>query len=197
MLPPIKSLFDAKAVWRERLKSLRDDAAAARPDAARHAARIFLETIDPPDGAVISLYHPMRNELDTKPLLHALVERQLDVALPVVVAKKMPLQFRRYIPGDPLEKGAYGELIPTIAAPEARPDIVVAPLLGFTRAGDRLGYGGGYYDQTLQRLRETGAVTAVGYAFAAQEVDALPVSPLDQRLDWIVTERGAIDCRRN
>ena len=197
VLPPIRSLFDAKAIWRERLKALRKDAAAARPDAADHAARIFLEAIDPPHGAVVSLYHPMRTELDTGPLMSALLERKINIVLPVVIAKKRPLQFRRYSPGDPLEKGVYGERIPADEAPEARPDIVVAPLLGFSRAGDRLGYGGGYYDRTLKSLRQSGAVIVVGYAYGAQEVDGLPVSPLDQRLDWIVTERGAINCRRN
>ncbi len=197
MLPPIKSLFDAKAIWRERLKALRKDAAATRPDAAVHAARNFLETIDPQQGAVVSLYYPIRSELDTEPLLQALIERRVDIVLPVAAKKKTPLQFRRFAPGDALEKGAYGELIPAAAASEARPDIVVAPLLGFSRSGDRLGYGGGYYDRTLKELRHSGSVVAVGYAYAAQEVDGLPASPLDQRLDWIVTERGAIDCRRD
>ena len=191
MKPP----FAPKTIWRERLKLLRSDAAAARPDAARHAARIFLETLDLYDGAVVSLYHPIRDELDTEPLLNALLEREVDVCLPVVVAKRAPLQFRRYRAGDQLEKGPYGERTPTADAAEARPDIVVTPLLGFTRAGDRLGYGGGYYDRTLEFLRESSAVTAVGYGFAIQEVDGLPTSPLDQRLDWIVTERGAINCR--
>jgi len=75
------------------------------------------------------------------------------------------------------------------------PDILVVPLLAFTRAGGRLGYGGGYYDRTLEALRNGGKPLVVGYAFGAQEVDALPLSPLDQPLDWVVTERGAIRCR--
>ncbi len=194
MLPPINSLLDAKALWRERLKPLRREAAAVRPDAPKHAARAFVDALDPRADDIVAVYHPMRSELDTAPLVEALIERGVGVGLPVVEKRKAPLVFRRYEPGDALEKGAYGEKVPAAAAPAARPNIIVVPLLGFTRAGDRLGYGGGYYDRTLRSLRESEAVKAVGFAFAIQEVDALPVSPLDQRLDWIVTERGAFRC---
>ena len=194
MLAPIKTLFDKKAMWRERLKPLRKEAAAARPDAARHATRAFFDAINPGTDDIVSLYYPMRDELDTKPLADALIERGVAIALPVVVKKKSPLVFREFNPGDALVDGAYGEQIPAPDARAVTPTIIVAPLLGFTRAGGRLGYGGGYYDRTLEALRDQRPVTAVGYAFAAQEVDGLPVSPLDQRLDWVVTERGAIRC---
>lgn len=194
MLPPIQSFFDPKTVWRERMKASRKEAAQARPDAARHAARIFLDNIDISDGDVVSLYYPIGTELDTEPLAQALFEREASVALPIVAEKDAPLMFRLYVPGDPLIPGAYGEQIPAETAPEAIPTILVVPLLGFTRQGGRLGYGGGYYDRTLEELRAHGRATAIGYAFAAQEVDELPLTRLDQRLDWIVTERGAIHC---
>ncbi len=113
------------------------------------------------------------------------------LALPVVAAKKAPLVFRRYAPGDALIIGAYGVKTPDENAEEVVPSIVVTPLLAFTRKGGRLGYGGGYYDRTLADLRKTSAVLAIGYGYGAQEVDALPLSPLDQPLDWIVTERKA------
>ena len=86
-------------------------------------------------------------------------------------------------------------MTPPESAEAAMPDIVVAPLVAFDRAGARLGYGGGYYDRTLEALRATRATLAVGYAYGAQEVDVLPLAPLDQRLDWIVAERGAIRAR--
>lgn len=194
MLPGFKTLFNGKSLWRERLKPLRAEAAAAQPDAAKHAARYFLDSFDAGPADIVSLYYPIGDELDTKPLADALLERGVSVALPVVVSKKAPLEFRRFNAGDDLTDGAYGERIPAPGAPTVRPTIVVTPLLGFSTAGDRLGYGGGYYDRTLEGLRDTGAVMAVGFAYARQEVDALPVSPLDQRLDWIVTERGAVRC---
>lgn len=194
MLPPIASFLNPKAVLRERMKGERRAAAKARPDAAVHAAANFMSAIDPREGAVVSLYFPMRDELDTEPLAAALIDKGAKIAFPVVAKKKAPLAFRAYAPGDDLVPGSYGELVPAETAPEATPDILVLPLLAFTRAGGRLGYGGGYYDRTLEALRKSGAPLAVGYAYGAQEVDALPLSPLDQPLDWIVTERGAIKC---
>ncbi|MEZ5891982.1 MAG: 5-formyltetrahydrofolate cyclo-ligase [Parvularculaceae bacterium] len=195
MLPPIATLFDPKAILRERMKAERRAASKARPDAGVHAAANFLRAIARPPGTIVSLYHPMRDEIDTEPLAAALIEEGTSIALPVVAKKKSPLVFRAYAPGDDLVKGSYGELIPAETASEATPTILVIPLLAFTAAGGRLGYGGGYYDRTLEALRKTGRPLAVGYAFGAQEVDALPLSPLDQPLDWIVTERAAIRCK--
>lgn len=194
MLPPIAPMANPKALLRERMKAERRAAAKARPDAAVHAARNFMASIPSPEGAIVSVYYPIKDELDTEPLVAALIEKGARIALPIVARKKQPLTFRRYTPGDALVGGVYGELVPGETAPEVTPAIVVAPLLAFTRAGDRLGYGGGYYDRTLESLRKNGDVLAVGYAYGAQEVDAVPVSPLDQPLDWVVTERAAIKC---
>ena len=72
------------------------------------------------------------------------------------------------------------------------PEVLIVPLLAFDRQGYRLGYGGGYYDRTLERLRARHPVIAVGFAFAAQEVDAVPTEPTDEPLDLIVTETGVI-----
>ena len=72
------------------------------------------------------------------------------------------------------------------------PEILIVPLVAFTRAGARLGYGGGFYDRTLERLRAQGPVLAMGLAFACQRVEAIPVEPFDQPLDLIVTDAGAV-----
>lgn len=192
MFPPIAPFFDPKRVLREKMKAERRAAAKARPDAGRHAAKNFLEAIVVPDGAVVALYHPVRDEIDTAPLAEALAARSVTLALPVVIRRAAPLDFRRYRPGDILVKGAFGVLVPDEKAEALAPDIIVAPLLAFDRMGGRLGYGGGYYDRSLAAQRSGRSVLAVGYAYGAQEVDALPLSPLDQRLDWIITEREAI-----
>lgn len=190
----IKPFISKKTALREMYRGARRRAAKARPDAARHAARVFLSEITLPDDAVVALYFPINDELDTEPLAAALVEKGVAIALPVTQGKKKPLAFRRYAPGDALTPGAYGEMVPAESAETVTPSIVVAPLLAFTREGERLGYGGGYYDRTLAALRRNGAVLAVGYAYGAQEVDALPPDPLDERLDWVVTERAAHRC---
>lgn len=194
MLPPIAPFLDPKHVLRERMKGERRAAAKARPDAGRHAAHNLMQAVNIPEGAIVALYYPIKDELDTEPLAAALAEHKAMIALPVTGGKKTPLTFRLYSPGDNLIPGAYGEKIPDENAAIAAPAIIVTPLLAFTREGGRLGYGGGYYDRTLAALRKSSDILAVGYAYGAQEVDALPLSPLDQPLDWIVTEREAIRC---
>jgi 5-formyltetrahydrofolate cyclo-ligase len=82
---------------------------------------------------------------------------------------------------------------PKADQPRALPNVVLVPLLGFDRQGHRLGYGMGYYDQALTELRQAGAVLAIGLAFSAQEVAAIPIEAHDQPLDWIVTEKEAIE----
>lgn len=193
VLPPMTLGFASKEILRLRMSAERRDAAAARPDAGRHAARNFMDRVPIPAGATISLYHPMKGELDTKPLAAALIERGFRIALPVTPKKRGPLTFRAFRDGDPLSADRYGVMTPSEAAPEVRPSIVVTPLLAFTRDGKRLGYGGGYYDRTLAAMREAGDVLAVGFAFGAQEVETMPFGRNDQRLDMIVTEREAIE----
>ncbi|MGE0183786.1 MAG: 5-formyltetrahydrofolate cyclo-ligase [Parvularculaceae bacterium] len=196
-LPPISPFGSGtKEILRLRMAAERKAAAAARPDAGVHAARLFFEHVPLPDKAVVSLYHPLRDELDTKPLATELLARGFPIALPVTPRKRGVLTFRAFREGDPLLPDRNGIMTPTEAAPELRPMIVVTPLLAFTRDGARLGYGGGYYDRTLASLKSKNDILAVGFAFAAQEVDKLPMSDTDQYLDWIVTEREAIDAGR-
>lgn len=192
MLTPIAPMLSPKAVMRAKLKAERARAFAERKDAPLHAARLFMENIPVAPGATVLLYHPIKDELDTGPLAAALAERGAVLALPVVTRKNAPLDFRRHVPGTELRSGAHGTSHPGNEAELVIPDILVVPLLGFTRAGARLGYGGGYYDRTIEMLRKERPIVAVGYGFGAQEVDALPLSPLDQKLDWIVTEREAL-----
>lgn len=195
IVPPLAPGFASKEIIRLRMMAARKEMAKARPDAGVHAARVFMEHAPLPEGAIVSLYHPMKDELDTRPLAEALIARGFKIALPVVPKKRGPLAFRAFRDGDPLVSDRYGIMTPDEQAPEVRPVLIVTPLLAFTRAGARLGYGGGYYDRTLAALRAEGDVLAVGYAYAAQEVARLPTTRRDERLDWIVTEREAIEAR--
>lgn len=154
-------------------------------------ARI-LDAAPLPSGAVVAGYWPMRGEIDVLPLLGALAERGQVTALPAVVGRKEPLEFRRWAPGEALEEGIYGTRHPPASAGVVRPVCLLVPLLAFDRRGVRLGYGGGFYDRTLAALRAVGPVVAVGVAYAGQEVEALPAEPHDERLDWVVTEKEVI-----
>jgi 5-formyltetrahydrofolate cyclo-ligase len=151
--------------------------------------RVVLDHMPPPQGAVVSGFWPMGPEIDIRPLLHALHDLGHPIALPVTPKRGNPLQFRRWRPGDDLARGPMGTRQPGPEAEALTPDYLLVPLLAFDRAGRRLGYGGGYYDRTLAALP---GATAVGCAYAAQELDEVPAGPEDALLHAIATEAGLI-----
>jgi len=180
-----------KAELRRRYLVQRDEAAAtAGADAGLQACRQALANIDFPVGAVVSAYWPIRSELDPRPLLSELAARGCRCALPVIVERDAALEFRAWRDGVALVDGPFGTAEPAADAPVVVPDIVIVPLVAFDPVGHRLGYGGGYYDRTLAALRDKSKVVAIGYAYAGQAVEALPVDAFDQRLDWLVTEES-------
>jgi 5-formyltetrahydrofolate cyclo-ligase len=115
--------------------------------------------------------------------------------LPVIQGRGSPLIMRAWAFGETLGSGVWGIREPKAEAPEVFPDILIVPLLLFDRSGYRLGYGAGYYDMTIARLRAMKPVTAIGLAFAAQEIAEVPKTPRDARLDLVLTEREIIDLR--
>ncbi len=143
-------------------------------------------------GAVVAGYWPLGDEIDPRPLMAALAASGRGLALPVVIGRGLPLEFRLWYPGDPLEKGGHGTRHPFATAHTVWPDVVLVPLLAFDAKGFRLGYGGGYYDRTLAQLRHDGTVLAIGLAYSVQQVDAVPAEAWDQKLDKIATETGVI-----
>ncbi len=147
--------------------------------------------LSPPAGTVFSAYAPMRGEIDPRPLISQLIATGLVCALPVVVGREEPLLFRRWQVGEPLLPGPFGTQQPSDESPALVPEVLLLPLLAYDREGQRLGYGGGYYDRTLAALRAAGPVAAVGLAFAGQMVETVPSAASDEPLDWVVTEAGA------
>lgn len=176
-----------KKALRAHALALRHAAHLALAEAAAQAIRDrFLDAL--PKAGAVAGYWPIGDELDIRPLLTALAGRGVTTALPVVVEPRRPLEFRRWQPGDVLEAGAHGTWHPRADAPLLVPRVVLVPLLAFDGEGRRLGYGGGYYDRTLQALRTAGPVVAVGVGYAAQRLDAVPHDANDQPLDIILTE---------
>ena len=184
-------LTDIKNTARKAAKARRRDARAAHPHAAREAATVFLDHVHLDGTEVVSGYRPIFSELDPTPLMIALHERGIPLCVPVITGPARPLVFREWTPDARMETGAFGAEIP-VDMPETTPTLLIAPMLAFDRALWRLGYGGGFYDRTLEGLRAQGAARAFGYAYAEQEMDAVPVDPTDQRLDGIVTPSGLI-----
>jgi 5-formyltetrahydrofolate cyclo-ligase len=181
-----------KAAARRAMTAARATAAAAAPAAAEAVRDRFLDGVDLAPGARVAGYWPMGDELDPRPLLLALAKRGHPVCLPVVARTAQPLVFRAWAPGDPLVAARFGTQVPAESATEVVPDLLLVPLLGFDRRGYRVGYGGGFYDRTLQALRAVGRVRAVGLAYAGQEAEAVPTEPVDQPLDALVTEREIV-----
>ena len=114
--------------------------------------------------------------------------------MPIVAAKAQPLIFRRWLPGEPLEIGVMKISVPLSSAPVVEPDVLLVPLLAFDKAGYRLGYGGGFYDATLARLRAKKEIIAIGVAFAGQEVAEVPHEAHDMKLDYVMTEKAIVKC---
>ena len=178
-----------KTALRVRLRGLRRRLAAEVHDAAeRAAARLPIERLPP--FKVFSLYTPMGSEMDPRPLLEPLRRRGALAALPAAGARDAALSFRLWDPSMPLAPDAFGILAPPPLAKEVEPDLVIAPLLAFDRAGRRLGQGAGHYDRTLAILRARKPVFVVGLGFSGQEIDQLPEEAHDERLDAILTEAG-------
>ncbi len=167
-------------------------AAAADGGAAAQLAALFLDAVPWRDHRFASGYWPVGSELDDRPILHALSDAGVVVALPCVVAPGAALVFREWRKDGSLIDGAYDIPQPPASQPEVTPSIVVVPLLAFDDRGHRLGSGLGFYDRTLEALRREGAVLAVGVAYAAQRMARLQELPTDQPLDWLVTEEAAV-----
>ena len=135
----------------------------------------------------LGVYWPFRGEFDPRPLIEAEVARARLIALPVVVDKKGPLEYRAWKPGEPLVPGIWD-----IPVPQGRqivvPRTVLAPLVGFDRDCYRLGYGGGYFDRTLAALQPRPLAIGVGFAF--QEIATIEPQEFDIPMDMVVTEAG-------
>jgi len=171
---------------RQHALAARRTAHEADPDAGERLAEHFpFELLTP--GMVVSGYWPLPGEIDPRPLMAALEARGACLALPVVIGPGHPLKFREWRAGDPLQRRAFGLMEPQDSAPELVPDLLLVPLLAVDPGGNRLGFGKGYYDRTLTGLRAEGAPLAIGLAYEAQIVAAVPVDEFDQPLDRVVT----------
>jgi 5-formyltetrahydrofolate cyclo-ligase len=189
----LNAAVEQKRRLRVELKSRRarvapaDAAAAARGVSERVSRDLRVE-----GHGTVAGYWPMGDELDIRPTLAAFHACGRAIALPVVLGRGRPLVFRSWQPGDVLVAGGFGTSVPAPDRGEISPGLLLVPLLGFDRRGNRLGYGGGFYDRTLAALRAEGPVLAIGFAWAAQEDDDLPLEATDQPLDLIVTEAEVI-----
>ena len=161
--------------------------AVAGPGVAGHLSEVLAGY----RGVPLAGYMAMRTEIDPAPAMEEAAAHG-PVAVPVIRAPGQALVFSRWQPGAPMTQGPFKAMIP--AREELLiPEILIVPLVAFDLKGGRLGYGGGFYDRTLEGLRAARATLAIGFAYEAQQADDLPLEVTDQPLDMIVTESRIID----
>ena len=146
-------------------------------------------------GVPIAGYLPIKTEIDP---LSAMEEASAHsvVGVPVIQGNSKPLKFSRWEPGCHLKKGPFDVQIP-VNSYYFVPEVLIIPMVGFDRNGGRLGYGGGFYDRTLENLRSKHATLAIGFAYSEQEFESLPLEATDQKLDIIITEREIIEFKHS
>lgn len=176
--------------WDAQKKAARTTAFAARKlvfDATKSGqASVLSEFLAGHRGVATAGYMPINTEISP---LAAMAEQAAygNVGVPVITGAGQPLKFAKWEPDMPMVAGEFGAKIPE--KPEFFvPEIIILPLVAWDRQGNRLGYGGGFYDRTLELLRASGAVLAVGFAFDEQEQSDLPIEETDQPLNMIITQ---------
>jgi 5-formyltetrahydrofolate cyclo-ligase len=185
-----------KRALRERVLARRDRlSAAARRARSARVLELLMALPELKTASSVMCFASFGSEVDTAPLVRWCLDQGKRVALPRVVGKRHLEAFWVGDPAADLESGSYGILEPRLSLPAASPDeidVVIVPGSVFGRAGDRMGYGGGFYDAFLPRLRR--GVPRVAVAFDLQLVDDVPQEEHDLRIDILVTERGALRC---
>jgi 5-formyltetrahydrofolate cyclo-ligase len=189
------STDELKAALRRDLVARRDALSAAERQAAGLAVADRGLPVAAAPGTIVSGFWPIKSEISPLPLMRRFADAGASLALPVIAGRAQPLVMRAWTFGAPLVAGVWGIREPPADAPEVFPDIIIVPLLAFDRHGHRLGYGAGHYDRTISRLRAMKPVATVGIAFAAQQINQVPVTPRDERLDLVLTESGTLDFR--
>ncbi len=180
---------------RARAKQFRDQLVIS-PDWAIEAAAVFLSAVPVKQDAIVSVYYPVRSEIDPSPIVEKLWGRGVTVCLPIINSDRRDLSFAKWDGSTQLTKSSFGVLEPEDKTILLDPDILIVPLLAFDQTGNRMGYGQGHYDETLRILRKKKDVVAVGLAYAEQAVLlALPSEPHDQKLDMVVTPQRVFDFR--
>jgi 5,10-methenyltetrahydrofolate synthetase len=181
------------AAWRkaERARLIEERLAIPAEKRAAMSERIA-QGLDAAIGSIanlrVSLYWPFRGEPDLRAWMVSIIERGGSVALPVVIEKAHPLEFRAYKPGDRLEKGVWNIPIPADGE-RVMPDVVISPIVGFDSRNYRLGYGGGFFDRTLAAMPKKPLVIGIGYSMA--RIATIHPQTHDIPMDRIVTELPA------
>lgn len=181
-----------KTVLRQLFLQARNDVSQADQElASKNAANLFMAHVALQRDDVIAGYYPIGSELNTLPLLQTLATCSHILALPCIVKKGEPLEFRTWKIKNPLERHThYPVFQPSNVHPSIIPTVIIVPLLAFDKHGHRLGYGGGFYDRTIDHIRKQHKkIQVIGYGYHTQYTDNLMSLPHDQTLDYVITDK--------
>lgn len=182
----------AKGDLRNRVLMARDQLGDAYRASCAQKLCDYLDVFDDVRGKVVSGFLPIQSEIDAQPLMKALEVKGARLCLPVVL-DKTTIEFRAWADGEALVDAGFGTKGPAKEAAPLLPDVMIVPLAAFDAYGGRIGYGAGYYDRAIARLREAGkSPKTVGLGFALQEVALVPQNAHDIALDAILTHEGVI-----
>ena len=192
LAPPKSANWEDIKAWRKQQREALLKARVQDPNERKSRSAPILEQLAAELGhtRILGIYWPFRGEIDLRDLAHRHIDSGGIAALPVVVAKNAPVEFWRWRPELPMTRGLFNIPIPGERDVVA-PDVLIAPLVGFDRAGYRLGYGGGYYDRTLAASHPR--PRTIGIAFAEAELETIYPQPHDIPMSRIVTDRFAFD----
>ena len=141
------------------------------------------------DAKSVATYLPIGSEMDTAPIIAELQKTGTQIALPHVISRSSPLRFLAWAPGTQLAAGPFGLRQPREDAQELTPDVILTPLLGFDRSGNRIGYGAGHYDRAFAAHPNA---RRIGIAWSFQEIEHVPADAWDIPLHAVATERELI-----
>ncbi|MEL6505450.1 MAG: 5-formyltetrahydrofolate cyclo-ligase [Pseudomonadota bacterium] len=189
------SSTDQKAALRREKLKLRNGLAeeiriAAAFDLADRAKAVFEDDFMP--GTIVAGYHPIRSELDPRPLMAVLADLGARLCLPVVTGETT-MEFRELLRGGTLSDSGFGTIGPDETAAVMDPEVLLMPLSVFDAKGGRIGYGAGFYDRAIEKLENKGQEpTLIGIAFDEQQADFVPMERHDRRLGTILTPTRTI-----
>jgi len=145
----------------------------------------------------IAGYYPSYYEVDILNFLEEASKRKFKIALPVVISSTL-MCFRSWIIREPLYVNKFGILEPENTKKEIFPDLVMVPLVAFDNQLNRIGYGKGYYDRSLKKIKKKvkGKTVFLGIANSFQKCKSIPVNKNDFKLDYIFTEQGIISSNK-
>ena len=139
-------------------------------------------------GKILGGYYPYNYELDTMQTLKDLEKLKFILLLPKI-KKNSQMDFFRWSFNDPLKINKFG--IPEPISQKVKfPDILLVPMVAFDKNLNRIGYGGGYYDRYINRLKKIKKIITIGLAYTYQKVNNIPVNKNDMKLDYIITEKS-------